>query len=168
VNVLETLIPAHALRISLPCSASVHLSKLHFMQHSNANAVISMRIGKHEECTILVSKSNSKYRLQGSSLRALWLPMVELVCRLRAHFAASTGEELSLQLEEELPLQHLISCINNHFSSRLQRKRVLMDTEKAAAQVCISAVHLQYITSVTAANNDVLRCCSFAWHRSAS
>lgn len=105
------------------------------LQHSNSNAVLSMRIGKHEECTILVSKNNNKYRLQGTSYKALWLPLVELVQRVKTFFAEGSGMELSLELEEDIPLQHLMFCIDNHFALRQKRKHVVLEIEQAAAQV---------------------------------
>lgn len=67
------------------------------MQHANAGAVISMQYCNGESCTILVSKSNNKYRLQGSSYEALQLPLKELLRRLYAYFAGVPTGGVALQ-----------------------------------------------------------------------
>lgn len=71
------------------------------MQHANASAVISMQYFNGENCTILVSKSNNKYRLQGSSYEALLLPLKELLSRLKAYFVGVPlgGNALQATLE---------------------------------------------------------------------
>lgn len=94
-----------------------------------------MRFLNQEECTILISKSNNKYRLQGTSYTALLLPLSELMRRLRRHYEAATGAEISMQLEEHVPVQWLLTCIDNHFGLRLQLQRVTAELEQAAAQV---------------------------------
>lgn len=105
------------------------------MQHSNATSILSMQLGGNEECTILVSKNNNKYRLQGTSYQALWLPLLELVERLRSFYASESGLELSFDLEEEVPLHHCVACIDTHFAQRQQRRKISGQLEQAAAQV---------------------------------
>ena len=105
------------------------------MQHSNASAIVSMQLGGSEECTILVSKNNNKYRLQGTSHKALWLPLVELVERLRAFYSPDNGLELSVDLEEDVPVPYCMACIDEHFALRQKRRRISEQLEQAAAQV---------------------------------
>jgi hypothetical protein len=105
------------------------------LQHANASSVISLQYPNQEDCTILISKSASKYRLQGSSYQALWLPLVELVQRLKAYFA---GIPVCVQLEENLPVAWYHGCIDSYFSARKLRRAVLSDLEQAAGQVCIN------------------------------
>lgn len=105
------------------------------VQHANSNSVISMRFLNQEECTILISKNNNKYRLQGTSYTALLLPLTELMRRLKAHYESATGAGISMQLEEGVPVQWLLKCIDQHFGLRRQRQHVTAELEHAAAQV---------------------------------
>jgi hypothetical protein len=108
--------------------------KLFGVQHPNVNSVISFRLGSQEDCTILVSNSNNKYRLQGSSYQALWLPLTELIKRLEATFI---GTQLELGLEESAPISWYHGCIEYHFSLCQQRRSLLVQLDQAAAQVLL-------------------------------
>jgi hypothetical protein len=105
------------------------------VQHSNANSIVSLQLGGHEECTILVSKNNNKYRLQGTSYQALWLPLVELTERLKVFFSSDNGLELSVDVEEDIPLPYCMACIDAHFAIRQKRRKISEQLELAAAQV---------------------------------
>jgi hypothetical protein len=108
------------------------------LQHSNSHAIVSLRLGANEECTVLVSKNNNKYRLQGTSYKALWLPLVELIDRLKSFYSPDKGLELSIDLEEEIPLSYCMACIDAHFTLRQSMQKVSEQLEKAAAQACLS------------------------------
>lgn len=83
----------------------------------------------------MVSKNNNKYRLQGTSYKALWLPLVELVQRLKSFYSPDNGLELSVDLEEDLPLPYCMACIDDHFALRQKRRKISEQLEQAAAQV---------------------------------
>ena len=114
----------------------VSMSCTHFvtpaMQHDNANAVVSLRYPDLEDCTILVSKSNNRYRIQGTSWGALWLPFQEILSRLRTFFAG-TGVQVSL--EEQVPVEWYLNLIEDHFVLRQHRQKMLTELEQAATQV---------------------------------
>ena len=102
------------------------------VQHANANSVVSFQYPNKEDCTILISKSNNKYRLQGTSYDALWLTMSELLARLHAYFGP---EGVRMQLEEDVPVQWYQECIEGHFALRKDRQQLVCNLEQGAAQV---------------------------------
>lgn len=106
-----------------------------------------MQLGGNEECTILVSKNNNKYRLQGTSYKALWLPLVELIERLKLFFSPDNGLELSVDLEEAIPLPYCMACIDEHFALRQSRRKISEQLEQAAAQVQPASTVLQDCSS---------------------
>ena len=83
-------------------------------QHSNASAVITLQFPNQHNCTILASKSNDKYRVQGSSDEALTLPLVELLSRLHTFFSGASvapGPRLQAQIEARHPFAQLLECV---------------------------------------------------------
>jgi len=85
------------------------------------------------DCTILVSKAAGRYRIQSSSLAALWLISEELVRRLQDYFQVrgdSKSEPLVVEYTEPLPLQDFYTMIDHHLESRhllLQKNSELND-----------------------------------------
>ena len=73
--------------------------------------------------TILVSKSNNKYRLQSDTLAGLLLPLVELTERLKSHFSE---ESLTIGLDSPLPVHELWEVVERHYAVQtdLVKKRV--------------------------------------------
>ena len=100
--------------------------------------MVSLQHHCGEDCTILVSNSSNKFRLQGSSFAALWVPMAALVQRVKDYFR---GDAVMVHLEEELPLPWYFECIDSHFALRQQRQVLLGHLEQAAAQVCCPSFH---------------------------
>jgi hypothetical protein len=100
---------------------------------------VSFHLGSQEYCTILVSNTNNKYRIQGSSYHALWLPLAELINRLAAVFL---GASLELWLEESAPISWYHECIEDHFSLRQHHRKVLVHLDQAAVQVWFCRLHV--------------------------
>jgi hypothetical protein len=129
--------------VSFPHLETGHHKKIFFVQHQNTSSIISLRYQNDEQCSILVSKNNNKYRLQGSSLNALLLPLMELVARLRT-FAQSKGTSMDLLivLEEDVPIPSLIESVDAHFSLRVQYKEAKDAMDRASSQVALPHVRI--------------------------
>jgi Bardet-Biedl syndrome 9 protein len=81
------------------------------------------------DCSILVSKSAGRYRIQSSQLAALWLIADQLVQRLSVHWGGIEGESKSdappapgggsgvfaVSYSEPLPLQDVFAAVDEHF-----------------------------------------------------
>lgn len=81
--------------------------------------VLSFQYYNGATTTILVSKAAGRYRVQSSSLDALWIVVEELVKRLENHFGASEdGEPSPVSYSEPLPLADFFTCIDDHFEYR--------------------------------------------------
>jgi Bardet-Biedl syndrome 9 protein len=86
-----------------------------------ANAISVAYATGGQEATILVSKNASRYRIQSSTIEALWLLTSELLRRLKV-LGPLSGEqpvpEVTFEFTDELPLQELFSAIDTHFQCR--------------------------------------------------
>ena len=61
-------------------------------------------------------RSAGRYRVQSSSLDALWIVAQELVRRLEDYFGpAVEGEAKPVTYNEPLPLADFYTCIDDHF-----------------------------------------------------
>eukprot|EP00898_Chlorokybus_atmophyticus_P007860 jgi/Chlat1/8075/Chrsp75S07540 len=88
-------------------------------------SVLSLRYRSGHDCTILVSKSAGRYRLQSSTFEALWLLSHELCHRLTAHYNAIEQsktkklQSFAITFEEPLPLQDYFAVVDAHFNARM-------------------------------------------------
>ena len=63
-----------------------------------------------------LTRAAGRYRVQSSSLDALWIVAEELVRRLEDHFGTGEeGEPGSVSYTEPLPLADFYACIDDHF-----------------------------------------------------
>ncbi len=91
-----------------------------FMQGADTSAaavnVISFSYFNGSDCTIIVSKNAGRYRIQGSSLEALWIVTQELCDRLTAYFNGMNDKEpLKISHSEDLPLNEYFNSIEEHW-----------------------------------------------------
>jgi Bardet-Biedl syndrome 9 protein len=97
------------------------------------------------DATILVSKNGGRYRVQSSSLPALWMITSELCTRLNEHWSRNTGggdekdaeaddTPLLITYTEPLPLQDFYNAIDQHFERRLELRSALSDLNDCAHQ----------------------------------
>ena len=103
------------------------------LQHANAAAMLTFQYATGDDCSILISKTSNKFRLQGTSQHALWLPLQQLLSRLQAHFG---DPHLHLQLEEPVPVHFLQQCIQSHFDLWRACQQQSTHLDQAAGQVC--------------------------------
>jgi PTHB1 C-terminus len=81
--------------------------------------------GTPVDCSILVSKSAGRYRIQSSQLAALWLIADQLVQRLGVHWGdsplspggsnGSSGGSFTVSYSEPLPLHDVFAAVDEHF-----------------------------------------------------
>ena len=113
---------------------------------AKAAGVLSFRYACGADVTILVSKNAGRYRIQASTLAALWLLAAELVRRLELAFgpggsqASPAGGErgegggegggggallpaFAVQYGEPLPLADFFACVDEHFAARCELAR---------------------------------------------
>uniref|UniRef100_A0A7S2WDC7 PTHB1 N-terminal domain-containing protein n=1 Tax=Rhizochromulina marina TaxID=1034831 RepID=A0A7S2WDC7_9STRA len=85
------------------------------------------RSGEAVDATILVSKSSGRYRIQSSSLPAIYLICSELVKRLQARFGSDGGSDggeakgedtFRVTYSDQLPFQDFFAVIDHHFDCR--------------------------------------------------
>jgi Bardet-Biedl syndrome 9 protein len=79
--------------------------------------VLTFQYFNQEDCSILVSKQGGRYRIQSSSLPALWLLTEDLCSRIHRHFKKKT-EKCKLIFEEPLPMQEYFEIVDGHFNLR--------------------------------------------------
>ena len=66
--------------------------------------------------TVLVSKTSGRYRVQSTSLSALWLVLEELTSRLESHWLHKGG--IKVTYAEQLPLSDYYAAVDRHYFSR--------------------------------------------------
>ena len=71
-------------------------------------------------CCVVVWTIVERYRLQSNYLEAMWIPLRELVCRLRQHFARRNVNHFTVKLISPLPLSEYFALIDCHFDVRCE------------------------------------------------
>lgn len=70
----------------------------------------------HNASLIYCFTLTEKYRIQSDSFAALWLPILELLRRLRQYYKhSSNGETLKCNFSSNLPLQEYFAVIDKYF-----------------------------------------------------
>ncbi|KAL8618805.1 hypothetical protein ACOMHN_000233 [Nucella lapillus] len=69
--------------------------------------------------TVLASKTSQRYRLQCDRLEAMWIPLKELVNRLKQHFNRGKFGDFRVSFDGSLPLQEYYELVDVHFECRL-------------------------------------------------
>eukprot|EP00744_Colponema_vietnamica_P002268 GILI01003593.1.p1 GENE.GILI01003593.1~~GILI01003593.1.p1 ORF type:complete len:697 (-),score=132.68 GILI01003593.1:484-2574(-) len=97
---------------------------------------ISFAYPNQEHCTILVSKNAGRYRLQATSLGALYAISQELLNRLKLTFGASRSAEepFKISYQEPLPLQEFFEVVDRHFAMRQVLMSKQTDLKNATTQ----------------------------------
>ena len=86
-------------------------------KYSSAGAnVLSIEYWNGEIATVLVSKNAGRYRIQSSTLQALWMLTEAVVQRLREHFGEGAGFEMLFN--DILPLKDYFGVVEHHFDVR--------------------------------------------------
>ena len=60
-----------------------------------------------------------RYRLQCDRLEAMWIPLKELVSRLKQHFNRGKYGDFKVSFDGSLPLQEYYELVDAHFEVRL-------------------------------------------------
>ena len=110
------------------------------LTNNNTGNVVSFQYLNGDECTIVVSKSAGRYRLQSEKFEAIWLLATELAERLRTYYKevdqydGSGGEPFRITCNDPVPLQDFFNVIDVHFASRQYCDRLAKALEIRAQQ----------------------------------
>lgn len=86
-----------------------------------AKNVLTFQYYNGEICTVIVSKNGGKYRIQASSLPALWPITDQLSRRLKAYYDENDKTDpIVFSYQDLLPLGDYFSVIDLHFAARSQ------------------------------------------------
>ena len=104
---------------------------------SGAN-VLSFQFYSGQDCTILVSKTGGRYRLQSDQLEAMWLPLHELHKRLLGYYGSEGGpanaNNLVVSYEDPLPMDDFFEVVEHHFGVRKRVAEMKGQLEDRAIQ----------------------------------
>lgn len=84
-------------------------------RQENLGAGVSYDSSLLPRATILISKHTGKYRVQATSLTALWLIVDELCFRLKNHLG---NEDVNICYREPLPLSDFYAAVDRHHTAR--------------------------------------------------
>jgi len=79
------------------------------------------RVPNKAIATILLSRNSGRYRVQSTSMSALWLVLDELAARLKSRWAHSGG--IKMAYTEQLPLSDFYATLDRHHNSRSAVRR---------------------------------------------
>lgn len=90
--------------------------ELPFMDFGTASSDPTGRKPTRATATIFISRWPGRYRLQSTSLPALWLALDEFTNRLREHWTNQGG--VSLSYDGQVPLADFYDAVDQHYYSR--------------------------------------------------
>ncbi|KEG07352.1 Bardet-Biedl syndrome 9 [Trypanosoma grayi] len=88
--------------------------------------IMSVQYVNGADATLLVSKNASRFRLQASTMEALWLLADELQQRLYTYY----GSDVQLSIPDSLPLENYYRVIDTHLAVRKE----LLEAQEALSQ----------------------------------
>ncbi|KAF0973998.1 hypothetical protein FDP41_006981 [Naegleria fowleri] len=99
--------------------------------------ILTFQYSNGKDATILVSKNAGRYRVQSSSLDAMYILVKETIRRLKQCAAAlhmEDKQQMKIEFTENMPFYPYFDVIDSHFKNRLGLQIYYQQLDKLAAQ----------------------------------